>query len=121
MPIIAARRLEQCPTTPAATARQRRCRSARLVRAAADRLSAAFGYASEPEPGGEGGGTIFAVIPGRHVAPDPKSRYKFGACFWIPGSLVLLAPRNDGESEASHAPACELCPARRDPGGAAAI
>src|SRR5258708_12880543 len=45
----------------------------------------------------------FAVIPGRHVAPDPKSRYKFGACFWIPGSLVVLAPRNDGESEASHA------------------
>jgi hypothetical protein len=28
------------------------------VRATADRLSAAFGYASEPEPGGEGGGAI---------------------------------------------------------------
>src|SRR5258708_28351321 len=46
--------------------------------------------------------TLFrSVIPGRHVAPDPKSRYKFGACFWIPGSLVLLAPRNRSEEHTS--------------------
>jgi hypothetical protein len=36
--------------------------------------------------------------------PDPESRYTFGNCFWIPGSLALLAPRNDGEETDEPAP-----------------
>ncbi len=34
------------------------------------------------------------VIPGRRVAPNPESRCDF-RLGWIPGSLALLAPRND--------------------------
>src|SRR5882724_7291414 len=103
-----------------------RCEAETLQKRAprARRCRPAIGGIRLPErarAGGERGGAILPSFRGRHVAPDPKSRYKFGACFWIPGSLVLLAPRNDEESEASHAPARELCPARRDPGGAAAI
>ena len=40
----------------------------------------------------------FLVIPGRRATPDPESRYKRPGWFWIPGSLALLAPRNDKES-----------------------
>jgi hypothetical protein len=36
-----------------------------------------------------------SVIPGRTEGANPESRWKYGACFWIPGSLVTLAPRND--------------------------
>ena len=35
------------------------------------------------------------VIPGRREVPDPESRCEHGICFWIPGSLAALAPRND--------------------------
>jgi hypothetical protein len=37
------------------------------------------------------------VIPGRREAPNPEPSYEFRVGFWIPGSLALLAPRNDGE------------------------
>jgi hypothetical protein len=50
-----------------------------------------FGSTVEPRP-------IQAhllVIPGRREALDPESRCKNVICFWIPGSLASLAPRND--------------------------
>ena len=64
----------------------------------------------ENSAGGEGRGvglgvsTISAVIPGRAKiarARNPYSRW----WLWIPGSLVSLAPRNDGEraAQAQHA------------------
>jgi hypothetical protein len=36
------------------------------------------------------------VIPGRREGPDPESRNMLNVGLWIPGSLALLAPRNDG-------------------------
>jgi hypothetical protein len=40
------------------------------------------------------------VIPGQRGALDPESRGGTARGSWIPGSLALLAPRNDGEGEA---------------------
>jgi hypothetical protein len=34
----------------------------------------------------------FCAIPGRHVAPDQKSMYKFGARFWFLGSRAFAPP-----------------------------
>jgi hypothetical protein len=39
----------------------------------------------------------FSVIPGRAEGANPESSYLRRACFWIPGSLATLAPRNDRE------------------------
>jgi hypothetical protein len=39
--------------------------------------------------------TLFLVIPGPAEGQNPESSGELGMCFWIPGSLALLAPRND--------------------------
>ncbi len=59
-----------------------------------------------------GGGCrpLCSVIPGRPKGPDPESRFGRGVGFWIPGSLVSLAPRNDGEGALKPVP--EPMPAR---------
>jgi hypothetical protein len=40
-------------------------------------------------------GVCSSVIPGPAAGRNPESRCKHGTGFWIPGSLAVLAPRND--------------------------
>jgi hypothetical protein len=89
-------------------------------RDAADRLSAEFGYVSEPEPRVKAE-VNFCRHSGTARSAGPGSQIQIRCLFLDSGFARFVPPRNDEDREASHAPACELCPARRDPGGAVAI